>query len=83
MASDARARFVEAMREIRKAAIGACVPLKLEVRAAVEAFADAECGGVYREYPDYAHGGTTESGASWSKPHSRCRTALLKEVFGE
>lgn len=50
---------------------------------AVEAFADAECGHPYNEHPEFAHGGVDSdaagTGHSWSKPHSSCRAALLKE----
>jgi len=71
----ARQRFVEAMRDIRNACIGAQVPLALEVRQAVEAFADAECDARKERaecYPD--------DGEDAGFHHANCRAALLKEI---
>ena len=71
--SDARARFVEAMRPLWIDHRGVCQclgvePYKCLVQIAVEAFADAECRGLC----------STES-----SHHATCRAALVKEVMGD
>ena len=64
---DPRARFVEAMRVVCKHTAG----YQNAQRAAVEAFADAECGETL-DTRHFRHGA-----------HAACRAALIKEIFHE